>query len=438
MVARVACRVAYRFVHTADLHLDSPLKSLALRDPALAEVVGNASRQVFTRIIDLCLDESVDALLIAGDLYDGAQTSMKTARFLAQELGRLHAAGIETFIIRGNHDAEARITAQLVLPPSVHVFGSKAGVVLRDTDGPRIAVHGISFAKPHAPDSLLPHYTPPVAEAVNIGMMHTSLDGSPGHDPYAPCKLSDLQSSGFRYWALGHIHARRHHAGDVHVVMAGIPQGRDIGEAGDKSVTLVTVADNGTLTVEARALAVARFARLQVPLDGIADWRDLVGALGAALRKVRRDHPEDHLVVRPVLTGATPLIWRMQRDQPLLLAEAQMVAEATGSLWIDRVTLEVTDMASPDVASTDTAGPLAELSRAVAAMTADATDATPPPAAVLAEADATLDALAKTLPRALRGLLGDDPATQAAIRDRLLADGAAEVLAHLHGLKERD
>lgn len=73
----------YRFVHTADLHLDSPLRSLALRDPALAEVIGNASRAVFERIIDLCLEERVDALLVAGDLYDGAQTSMKTARFLA-------------------------------------------------------------------------------------------------------------------------------------------------------------------------------------------------------------------------------------------------------------------------------------------------------------------------------------------------------------------
>ena len=130
-------RVPYRFVHTADLHLDSPLRSLALRDPALAEVIGHASRAVFERIITLCLDEQVDALLIAGDLYDGAQTSMKTARFLAQQLRRLDETGIETFIIRGNHDAEARITGQLVLPPSVTVFGAKAGLERRDKGGSR-------------------------------------------------------------------------------------------------------------------------------------------------------------------------------------------------------------------------------------------------------------------------------------------------------------
>ena len=70
--------MAYRFVHTADIHLDSPLRSLALRDPDLAELIGNASRQAFRNIIDLCIDEQVDALLLAGDLYDGDQTSMKT------------------------------------------------------------------------------------------------------------------------------------------------------------------------------------------------------------------------------------------------------------------------------------------------------------------------------------------------------------------------
>ena len=120
---------AYRFVHSADIHLDSPLRSLALRDPALAEFVGNASRQVFSRIVDLCLDEQVNALLLAGDLYDGEQTSMKTARFLAEQLRRLDEAGIKVFIIRGNHDALSKITKELVLPENVHLFGGRADAV---------------------------------------------------------------------------------------------------------------------------------------------------------------------------------------------------------------------------------------------------------------------------------------------------------------------
>ncbi|MDX5414217.1 MAG: DNA repair exonuclease [Rhodobacterales bacterium] len=414
----------YRFVHTADLHLDSPLKSLAMRDTALAEVIGNASRAVFTRIIDLCIEEAVNALLIAGDLYDGAQTSMKTARFLTQELRRLDQAGIETFIIRGNHDAESRITAQLVLPPSVKLFGAQADVARRVTGkGLEIAIHGISFARPHAPESLLGRFKAPVPGAVNIGMMHTSLDGAAGHDPYAPCRLTDLQDSGFDYWALGHIHARAHHAGRCHVVMPGIPQGRDIGETGAKSVTLVHVADDGAVSVAERPVAVARFARLEVPLDLAEDWPGVVSTLSAALRAARREHAEDHLVLRPVLSGRTPLLWRLRRDLGLLTAEARLTAEGIGTLWIDKLELTCTDAASPD-----TAGPLAELARQIAQMTT-------PPAVILTEADAVMEALAKSLPRDVRGMLGDDPAARAAVRDALLQEGAAEVLAHLHGLE---
>src|SRR5208282_3663780 len=122
--------MAFRFVHTADVHLDSPLSTLALRDPALAELIGGATRKAFAAVIDLCLAEQVDALLIAGDLYDGEQTSMKTARFLADQLRRLHEGGIQTFIIRGNHDAESRITRELTLPDSVKVFGGRAEAVV--------------------------------------------------------------------------------------------------------------------------------------------------------------------------------------------------------------------------------------------------------------------------------------------------------------------
>jgi len=119
--------VTFRFVHTADLHLDSPLISLALRDPDLAAEVGVASRTALTRIVDLCLAEGVEALLIAGDLWDGSQTSAKTPRFLKQELARLSDAGIRSFILRGNHDAASKISRELEPPPLCQVFGIKPG-----------------------------------------------------------------------------------------------------------------------------------------------------------------------------------------------------------------------------------------------------------------------------------------------------------------------
>ncbi|MET0430184.1 MAG: DNA repair exonuclease, partial [Microvirga sp.] len=159
--------MAYRFVHAADLHLDSPLRSLALRNPDLAALIGDATRQALTGIVDLCLDERVDALLLAGDLYDGEQTSMKTARFLADQIRRLHAAGIRVFVIRGNHDALSKITKELVFPETVTVFGGRADTVAIDHHAGSfsVAIHGLSFSQAHAPESLLAKYRPAVEGA---------------------------------------------------------------------------------------------------------------------------------------------------------------------------------------------------------------------------------------------------------------------------------
>lgn len=186
--------MAYRFVHAADVYLDSPLRSLALRDPNIAELIGNATRRAFVRIIDLCLEEQVDALLLAGDLYDGDQTSMKTARFLAEQFRRLHEAGIRIFIIRGNHDAISKITKELVLPDSVKVFGGRAEAIEIDHANGSfpIVIHGLSFAQPHAPESLLSRYKPLSEGSINIGLLHTSLAGAAGHDLYSPCSLADV------------------------------------------------------------------------------------------------------------------------------------------------------------------------------------------------------------------------------------------------------
>lgn len=414
------CRVAFRFVHTADLHLDSPLRSLALRDAGLAARVGAASRTVLVRIVDLCLDERVDALLIAGDLYDGDQSSMKTAGFLIAQLRRLNDAGIRVLVIRGNHDSMSGLTRQLTLPPNVHVFGPTAGVETMGTGARPVAVHGISFAGRQARENLLDRFAPPVPGAINIGMLHTSLDGSAGHDPYAPCSVAALRATGFDYWALGHIHARIEIPGRPHLVMPGIPQGRDIGEAGAKSVSLVDVAADGTVTVETRDLSVLRFERVAVTLDGVAHWPEVEATLVMALQAVRQAIPGD-LAVRPVLAGATPLAWRIRRDADDLCEAARGLAESLGGMWIDKLqnlTLAPEGAGSP--------GALADLEHLVA-------NAIPPGPALALEMERAAEDLMRVLPAALRDLLGDTPEDIAARRDVLLAEGVADVLAHLRG-----
>ena len=145
-------------------------------------------------------------------------------------------------------------------------------MIERGRDELPVAIHGLSFAQPQAPESLLGKYKPAVEGAINIGILHTSLAGAPGHDPYAPCSIADLEATGFDYWALGHIHKRSVSQGRCTVVMPGMPQGRDVNEAGPKSVTLATIDDDRSIGIEERVTSVAEFDRIFVDATGVDDW----------------------------------------------------------------------------------------------------------------------------------------------------------------------
>jgi exonuclease SbcD len=419
----------FRFIHTADLHLDSPLTSLALRNADLGDLVRGATRKALERTVDLAIAEEVDAVIIAGDLYDGSQTSMATALFLMGQMRRLETAGIRVFIIRGNHDAQSQITRELTFPPNVHVFDGRGKPVRAGAlaSGREIHVHGVSFAQPHAPASLLPTFRGPVPDAVNIGMLHTSLAGASRHDPYAPASIADLAAHGFDYWALGHIHQRRVHAEKPWIVMPGNPQGRDINEGGPKGVTLATIAEDGTITCEEHRVAVAVFERLSVDLSGVNDWRGMLDRTEAVLVQARATAGSAHLVARLLMTGATPLAWRLRRDEDLLLAELQNLGASLGECWIEAVELTVS---APSVSAGADAGPVTELSRL---MHEDVVQSH----AYSEELRETLSDLLRQLPKEARSLLAPDEAAEEALLFELALQGSDAVLARLGGEGER-
>ena len=424
--------MAFRFVHAADVHLDSPLKSLALRNEELGSLIGNATRRAFLRIVDLCLREQVDALLLSGDLYDGDQTSMKTALFLAAQVRRLHEASIRVFVIRGNHDALSTITRELTLPDSVHVFDEKGGVVELDPvgGGPRVAMHGLSFLRAHAPESLLPKYRQPVEGAVNVGLMHTNLDGSPHHSRYAPCSAADLHGSGIRYWALGHIHRRSVIRGDAVIVMPGMPQGRDVGEAGPKSVTMVTITDDGSIDVAEELTSVAEFAVVPVPIGDGEDWRAVVNSIMEALASEKARTASEHLVARVRVTGSSPLAWRLMREADLLRTEAEDCAARVGSCWIDK--LEVACVPGQAARGPGAGiGPLAELRRLMEGRVVESVG-------FRTAAREILDEMVGSIPPECRRRFGTDDASVDAMVSDLSDEGVREVLGRLHAPHDGD
>ncbi len=256
-----------KFLHVADLHLDSPLKTQAVRNPAMSDSLRAASRQVLGRLVDVAIAQSVDAVLFAGDTFDNGVADVASRAALAAEVTRLSRAGIPAVLIQGNHDALLDLDrygpisdALTVLKPETPTF--RIG---------EASIHGIGFTAARVAESLLPLYPPPEAGRWNIGLMHTSLDGAPGHDPYAPCALSDLMAHGYDYWGLGHIHKRAVYEGEGRIaVMPGIPQGRSVREMEGGSATLVDLDLQG-VRVHTVPLELLRFVRVPVDFAGVGD-----------------------------------------------------------------------------------------------------------------------------------------------------------------------
>ncbi|TYC56105.1 DNA repair exonuclease [Rhodobacterales bacterium] len=410
-----------RILHTADVHLDSPLKSLALRDEALQNTVQTATRAAFTRVVDYALAEGVSALLIAGDLFDGAERSAKTAAFLTGQLDRLMQADIPVFYIKGNHDAENPLTGEVSLPDNVHVFDGRGG--RRQLGETNIWIHGVSFSGRQAPDSLLPKFGSPEPDAVNIALLHTSLAGSQGHDTYAPCSVAELSAMGFDYWALGHVHKRQVHATSPWIVMPGIPQGRDIGEAGPKSATLLTIKDQKISITEVPTSA-AEFLELTVDIGGLETDDEIRSHIRRQLQKVAEDLSAEAGLIRITLTGQTGRKWQVLRDQDSWAEIIAELARGTERLWVEKVKFDLTEKAE----GADSKSAIGELERLMAEIRDEP--------AFAAEMRELLGTVTGEIPTTRRsGLLPSEEASESLARS--LSEGGAEsILAAMKGASE--
>lgn len=406
-----------KILHTADIHLDAPLRSLALRDDGLRDAVQAATRAALTRIIDVALSERVAALLISGDLFDGRARSARTGAFLTAQLDRLRAADIPVFYIKGNHDAENPITGTLDLPDNVHIFDARGARVQLSGE---LWIHGVSFADRHAPESLLPRFPAPVAGAVNIAMLHSSLTGAAGHDTYAPCTLGDLVGMGFDYWALGHVHTRQVHSESPWVVMPGMPQGRDIGEAGAKSASLLTVAD-GRIEVAEVPTSVVEFTAGALDISGAQSDDALRAALREHLHSVADGLSGNAGVIRLTLTGTPPRHWQILRDQDIWAETVAALARDTGRLWLDKLELDI-DAPGPPARAASATDELATLMAAIREEPGFA-----------AAARAEIEEVIGDLPQSVRVALLPDEAAAEALTDTLATTGARRVLARMKG-----
>ncbi|MFH1488461.1 MAG: DNA repair exonuclease [Pseudomonadota bacterium] len=307
---------SFSFIHTADLHLDSPFSALRLEHPELASRLRSATFEAFDRIIALCIEKAVDFLLVAGDIYDGTDRSLRAQVRFRDGLGRLLDAGIESFVVHGNHDPLDSWSSSLDWPEGVHIFGDRIETLEVRRKGELLAcIQGLSYPKREERRNLA-HFFKRESEAFQIGLLHANVGSGTGHEPYAPCSLEDLFRSGMDYWALGHVHQKRTLShGPPFILYPGNTQGRNIRETGEKGCYLVRVGDDRGVEAQFFATDVVRWGNLEVPIKNLLTEQDLMNALDRSCREVAETSSGRPAIVRVHLTGPGPLYPILQKNQ---------------------------------------------------------------------------------------------------------------------------
>lgn len=341
----------FRFLHTADLHLDSPMIGLSSREGAAVDAILGASRRAFENLINLAIEEQVAFVVIAGDVYDRDWKGYETGLFFRKSMVRLREAGILVYLISGNHDAVSIISRKLSLPEGVTVFSSKTPET-RELENLPVAIHGMSFPNRAVEENLVPSYPAPVPGKFNLGILHTSLAGDAGHDTYAPCSVNELVEKGYDYWALGHIHQPRVLHQDPWIVYSGNLQGRSVKECGERGCRIVTVNDSRAVTdCRWHTLDVARWAVVTVDITGMASVEEIATLTKRRLSEGLEAAEDRIMAVRLVIAGATELHGALHSRPDRLEAEIQARTDELGEdrLWIERVRLETTPVVSLEV-----------------------------------------------------------------------------------------
>ena len=361
----------FKFLHAADIHLDSPLKGLDRYEGCPSDEIRGATRRALDNLVKLAIEENVAFVLIAGDVYDGDWKDHNTGLWFVKRMAELRDARIAVFLIRGNHDAKNRMTRDLKLPDNVTSLDVDRPQTCHPEDVP-VAIHGQGFASQAVTDDLAANYPPPDPGCFNVGMLHTSVNGREGHDRYAPCTVEALRAKNYGYWALGHVHAREvldDRGGPI--VFPGNVQGRHIRESGAKGCMVVTVEGHRATSSEFRPLDVLRWETCRVDASGATGGDDILRGFQDALPGLLEAADGRTLALRVEVVGASAVHEKLLAKKDDWAYEIRSLGNQHGSnrVWVEAVKLRTRPLRIGVDEPVD--GPLGELDRLLAELRGD-------------------------------------------------------------------
>ncbi|OAB43672.1 metallophosphoesterase family protein [Paenibacillus antarcticus] len=345
--------IPFRFIHTADLHLDSKFTGMKGLSDTLRQHLRDSTFTALRHLMTLAIEKQVDFMVISGDIYDAADSSLRAHLSLQDAFEELGRHGIHIYLIHGNHDPLDGPRLQIKNAEHVHVFGAEieSYIARRRGDQQEVAViSGISYPTSKVTENTAMKFQrDPESHLFHIAIHHANVDGDPGHETYSPCTRKQLEASGYDYWALGHIHQRRVIQESPHIVYAGNIQGRSVKETGPKGCYVVDVLEDSSLHMNFHELDSVRWFREEISIEGIHnedEWRIRVEDKVDAIRRLR---PEEMSIVRWIMTGRSSLHRELEKGHVVSELEQELrrreLARAEsghfgGLVWSESISLQ--------------------------------------------------------------------------------------------------
>lgn len=330
-----------RFVHAADLHLDAPFAGVDATDPRVREALVASTYDALGELVAVCLGHGAQFLVIAGDVYNAAEKSLRAEFAFRDACARLGEAGIRVLVACGNHDPASSRSAGIALPENVHIFSAnEVERVEIEREGEAVcAVYGRSFRTAAEKGNFATGFARQAADPLAIGVLHANVGGRTDYEPYAPCTLEDLRIARMDYWALGHIHKPEVLSELPAVTYSGCTQGLSPNESGLRGCRVVTLSAEG-VTAEFVPTSAVVWTREHVDTTELQDIDELMTALARAVEDAGRAAEGRPAITRIELTGRSAVHVPLAHPGALrdILADVRASAlERDPWVWVDRI-----------------------------------------------------------------------------------------------------
>ena len=336
---------SFSFIHTADLHLDSPFTGLRQVDGAVASLIKDATFRALDNVVDLALAKKVDFLVVAGDVYDAADRSLRAQLKFADGLKKLTNSGIRCFVCHGNHDPLDGWSASLRWPEGVHIFGSELESIPLTIGGEdTVVVHGISYPTSQIEEDFGKEFHRQGSYPFQIGLLHCSLGSDPAHETYAPRTMAELVSADLDYWALGHVHTYRVLKDSrPFIAYPGNTQGLHVREPGPRGCLVVQVDSQGAVDARFEPTDAVRWFSKGLRIDDLETEVDLIESLERTCDEIRHEAQGRPAIARITIAGRGPLhplLMKMQVVEDLTERLRETGVESEAPLWIEQIKVQ--------------------------------------------------------------------------------------------------